>query len=80
MMIERNLGYVERIVRLLRGLMLAGWVLSRPDINGIDLFVTVISVALILNGVFSRCYFWYLLDIDTSNSKSGRSATRCESV
>jgi len=27
-----------------------------------------ISVALILNGVFSRCYLWYVLDFNTCRS------------
>lgn len=80
MMIERNLGNVDRIVRLLFGLAFAVWVVSRPDINGIDLFVTSISVALILNGVFSRCYFWYLLDINTATSADSHSATDCETA
>jgi len=25
-----------------------------------------VSLALILNGVFSRCYLWYILEINTS--------------
>ncbi len=65
-MIEKNLGNIERLLRLFTGLFLAGWALSQPVLNGIEWFVIVISVALILNGVFQRCYLWYVLDIDTS--------------
>lgn len=65
-MIEKNLGNAERVIRLLLGLFFASWMLTRPDINGIEIFVLVISLALILNGVFSRCYLWYVLDIDTA--------------
>jgi hypothetical protein len=31
----------------------------------VEWFVIVISVALILNGLFSRCYLWYVLDFST---------------
>lgn len=69
-MIERNLGNVERVVRLLAGVALAAWTLAQPTLNGVEWFVLVISTALILNGIFRRCYLWYILDIDTSGSKS----------
>ena len=64
-MIERNLGNVERIFRLMAGIALLAWVVSSPYSNGVDIFVTIIAVALILNGVFSRCYLWYVLDINS---------------
>jgi len=80
MVIERNLGNIERVVRLLLGLAIAVWLLSRPDFNGIDLFVTAICVALILNGVFSRCYLWYVLDIDTTSGADGVARNDCETV
>jgi Inner membrane protein YgaP-like, transmembrane domain len=68
-MIERNLGNVERVTRLLLGIAFAVWALVQPTMNGIEWFVVAVSLALIVNGIFSRCYFWYLLDIDTSGSK-----------
>ena len=74
-MIERNLGNVERVIRLLLGLACAGWVFMQPSVNGIDLFVTLVALALILNGVFSRCYLWYLLDVSTVN-RLGKGGTR----
>ena len=64
-MIERNLGNVERVLRLMAGLLLLAWACSRPGMNGIDWFVLLMSVALILNGVFQRCYLWFVLDINT---------------
>ena len=64
-MIERNLGNIERIIRLLAGIFLAGWAFSQPTLNGIEWFVVLVSTALILNGVFQRCYLWYILDINT---------------
>jgi hypothetical protein len=72
-MIERNLGNIERVVRLFVGLIFGGWALMQSPMNGIDWFVVLVSLSLILNGVFSRCYFWYLLDIDTKKSNVDRS-------
>ena len=64
-MIEKNLGNAERVVRLLAGLALLAWALSRPQLNGIEWFVMLTSSFLILNGIFSRCYLWYVLDLNT---------------
>jgi hypothetical protein len=65
-MIDRNLGNIERVVRLFMGLAFVGWALSQPYLNGIEWFVIIVSLMLILNGIFSRCYLWYVLEIDTS--------------
>ena len=64
-MIERNLGNAERVVRLLLGVLMFGWAVQQPHMNPMEWFVTGVSVALILNGIFSRCYLWYVLDLDT---------------
>jgi len=74
-MINRNLGNIERIARLVMGLVFAGWAFSQPYLNGIEWFVTIVSLMLILNGIFSRCYLWYVLDIDTSGSDYSDKAT-----
>ncbi|MCB1690410.1 MAG: DUF2892 domain-containing protein [Halioglobus sp.] len=77
-MIERNLGNFERVVRFLLGVVFAMWALSQPAMNVIEWFVTFVSLALILNGIFSRCYVWYLLDIDTTQKgKRSPSTTIC---
>jgi hypothetical protein len=74
-MIERNLGNIERIFRLACGIALLAWALTRPALNGVEWFVILISTLLILNGVFSRCYLWYVLDLNTSSrSDSDRSS------
>ena len=65
MTIEQNLGNIERVVRLLAGVAFAIWAVSQPALNGIEWFVTVVAIALILNGVFGRCYLWYVLDLNT---------------
>lgn len=71
MSIERNLGNVERIIRLALGGLLLWLAVTSPALNGIEWFVAIISTALILNGAFSRCYLWYVLDINTSGKRSG---------
>jgi hypothetical protein len=71
MNIERNLGNVERVIRLLLGGWLMALAIASPGLNGIEWFIGIVSTCLILNGIFSRCYFWYVLDIDTHKSRSG---------
>jgi hypothetical protein len=67
--IERNLGNIERVGRLFAGLLFGAWSLSQPSLNGVEWFVMIISTFLILNGIFSRCYLWYVLDINTSREQ-----------
>lgn len=68
-MIERNLGNIERVIRLFAGLLFGAWSISQPSLNAVEWFVMIISTFLILNGIFSRCYLWYVLDIDTSHTQ-----------
>ena len=81
-MIERNLGNIERVVRLFLGVSFGGWALMQPHLNGVEWFVVFVSIALILNGIFSRCYVWLLLDIDTSSKsrKSDAASPSCSKV
>ncbi len=78
-MIDRNLGNVERVLRLAMGLALALWAYQQNALNAVDWFVVAISVALILNGIFSRCYLWYVLDVNTcrSNDRKGQPDYTC---
>jgi len=73
-MIERNLGNVERLLRLVCGLMLLVWAYQQPFMNGVEWFVVIVAMALLANGVFSRCYLWYVLDINTYDKRSGGSS------
>jgi len=68
-MIERNLGNAERLTRLVIAIVFGGWAVSQPAMNGVEWFVVAVSIMLILNGIFSRCYFWYLLDINTKGKR-----------
>ncbi|MDA7687131.1 DUF2892 domain-containing protein [Pseudomonadales bacterium] len=69
-MIETNIGNVERVLRLIIGVSLAGWFMLQPHLNGIEWFIFTVSTMLVLNGVFSRCYLWYVLDINTRKKKN----------
>ena len=68
-MLEKNLGNIERVLRLLTGIFFITWALTQATMNGIDWFIAIVSLMLILNGIFSRCYLWYILEIDTRNSQ-----------
>jgi hypothetical protein len=70
-MIDRNIGNVERLLRLAMGLGLALWAWQQNALNAVEWFVIAISVALVLNGIFSRCYLWYVLDINTCSTGRG---------
>ncbi len=69
-MIEKNIGNIERVFRLSFALVLTTWALLQPELNGIEWFTLVIALMLFLNGVFSRCYFWYFLDLNTCSDKN----------
>jgi len=62
---ERNLGNIERTIRFIFGIGLAVWAFSQPILNLIDWFVVAIALMLMLNGVFSRCYIWWILGLNT---------------
>ena len=78
-MIERNIGNLERLMRLAAGILFAAWVWQQPHLNGVEWFVMVVSLMLILNGIFSRCYLWYVLDINScdAENKNGIGKTTC---
>ena len=66
-MIERNIGNAERIVRFSFGLLFGVWALMQPSMNTfVEWFVIIFCVSLMLNGIFSRCYLWYVLDVNTA--------------
>ena len=74
-MIEKNLGNIERIIRLCTGSALILWLAVQPAISGMDWFIAIVSLSLILNGVFSRCYLWFILDLDTSKATAAMCPT-----
>ena len=69
-MIERNLGNIERLLRLAAGLLLAIWAVTSTHMSAVEWLVLLLSLFLILNGVFSRCYLWYVLDINSCDQNT----------
>jgi hypothetical protein len=61
----KNLGKIERGIRLTLGLLLAGVVLARPTLGAIEWTGTVIALFLVLNAVFGRCYLWHVLEFSS---------------
>ena len=78
-MIERNIGNVERILRLSFGLCFMAWVLMQGQLNIVEWFVAAAASMLMLNGIFSRCYLWYVLEINTceAGEKDCSESTSC---
>lgn len=79
-MIERNVGNLERVARLVLAVTFAVWAWLQPAMNGVEWFVVAVSLALFLNGIFSRCYVWYLLDVNTHDTDSGKQSSRPTTV
>ena len=75
-MIERNLGNAERTFRLIAGVTMFTWIVTRPQSNGLVLIVALIPLFLILNGVFSRCYLWFILNLNTHKSSKAGDGTK----
>jgi len=67
-MIEQNLGNLERVVRLILGAALVAFAIMAPTLSLTEVFVGFIGLTLILNGIFSRCYVWYILDLNTARN------------
>jgi hypothetical protein len=67
-MIERNLGNLERLIRFFVGLAITAWALMLPSITLTEIFVVLVGLMLIFNGLFSRCYVWYILNLNTFKS------------
>jgi len=68
-MIERNLGNLERLFRLAFGIGFIVWALNQPAMNAVEWGVFTVAIFLILNGVFSRCLLWWAIGLDTHKNK-----------
>lgn len=77
MMIAKNLGNAERLIRLFAGIGLFIWFLAQPGVSGMEVFVAVVSLCLVLNGIFSRCYLWYVLDLDSRHGMGKERSSEC---
>jgi hypothetical protein len=64
-MIDRNIGTVERIVRLVLSVALVIWVALGDQIGVLQACALLAALALLWNSVFSRCYLWGWLGISS---------------
>ena len=65
---------MERVTRLVIGALIVAVVITTQTVSLMEIFVGIIGMMLILNGIFSRCYVWYVLDLNTSD-KAGTGTT-----
>lgn len=66
-MIDRNLGTLERMLRLGVAVLLTGWLLARGSHDILSILAGIAALALFANAIFSRCYLWALLGINSCN-------------
>lgn len=64
-MFKPNLGKTERAVRLVLGVLIAGWVYRRPTPGLAEALAAMAALFLVLNALLSRCYLWRALGINT---------------
>ncbi|MFN2329292.1 MAG: YgaP-like transmembrane domain [Chromatocurvus sp.] len=71
-MIESNLGGTERVLRLIGAIILTAWVASRDSHDILTPLALLAATALTLNFLFSRCYLWALLGLNScKNDEKG---------
>ena len=64
-MINRNLGTMERLLRLAGAVLLSGWLLARGSHDILSVVAGIAALAFLANAIFSRCYLWALLGINS---------------
>lgn len=64
-MIKKNLGNIERAIRFVAGVGMLVWALLQPQLLWLEWLLLLAASFLLLNGIFSRCYLWYLFDLNT---------------
>lgn len=67
-----NLGKTERAVRLVLGVLIAGWIYRRPSPGALEAAAAVAALFLVLNALLSRCYLWRALGINTCPADTSR--------
>lgn len=68
---KKNLGYFERAVRVLLGVLGLATLAQQPEIGTSEVVVLVLGVFLILNGLSARCYLWKLLGLNSAGTSCG---------
>lgn len=63
---QKNVGTVERGIRLLSALALATVVLQRDAFGWLEGILSVCALFLLLNALSGRCYMWRWFGLDTT--------------
>ena len=72
----RNIGPEDRVVRIVVGLVLAFLIYLDVIQTQIAAIITgVVAAYLILSGLFARCVFYKMMDVDTSVQEQSYSTT-----
>lgn len=69
-MIERNLGSTERVLRLIGAIILSAWAVFRDSHDILTALALLAATALTMNFLFSRCYLWALLGLNSCDSRA----------
>lgn len=64
-MINRNLGGVERLVRLFLAFALVTWVAAGDTLGWAQGIALLAAFALLWNAIFAKCYLWKWLGLNT---------------
>lgn len=70
-MICRNLGLIERILRLALGVALLIWIAGAAAFGPAQAAAALAALALFWNSIFARCYLWKWLGLNTCTDCPG---------
>lgn len=70
-MINRNLGFIERMIRFVLGVIVTLWVMNQPEMNIVEWIAAIVGLLLVLNAIFGRCYLWFWLNLDSCQETYG---------
>ncbi|MEP7315982.1 MAG: DUF2892 domain-containing protein [Sphingomicrobium sp.] len=72
---DRNVGPEDRVVRIVIGVVL-GILVYLGTLEGVPAIVAmVIAAVMLLTGIFARCPFYKMIDVDTSIQEQPYSTT-----
>lgn len=70
-MINRNLGFIERMIRFVLGVIVTLWVMNQPEMNIVEWLAAIVGLLLVLNAIFGRCYLWFWLNLNSCQETYG---------
>jgi len=71
----RNVGPEDRVVRIVVGIVLAVLAYLRVLPPAASIVMAVVGAYLLITGIFARCIFYRLVDVDTSIQEQPYSTT-----